>query len=333
MKVWLASIGPDEEVSAVGAFRALAQTAASSRHTLAGSPADADLVLFTDCHLVPHDPGLRAIRSHPLLREFPERSLVYDERDLPWPAWPGVYVSMPRRQLRPEFQEPWAYHSIPVAPPVEMDTSRPPEPELLFSFVGSLSHRVRRDVVALGGDRAEIEDVGRFTFYDLDDPSFVQRRARYQEILLRSKFVLCPRGKGTSSIRLYETLAAGRVPVIIADDWVEPNGPEWASCSLRWPESAVAKLPEALAAREADFNAMSNAALQTYAEWFSPSRSFERIVDACGRLLERRAPERFPRRGVRGRAYARAHLDHARWCTREHLVHSARRLRFPVGAP
>ena len=35
-------------------------------------------------------------------------------------------------------------------------------------------------------------------------------------MLRQSKFVICPRGVGTSSIRLFECLRAGRVPIIVA---------------------------------------------------------------------------------------------------------------------
>jgi hypothetical protein len=324
MKVWIASASPANETPPVDAFRALAGRASSAGHMLAGSPADADLILFTDCHMFPHDPGLRAFRlHHPLLREFRDKCLIYDERDLPWLAWPGVYVSMPCRHLRREFQEPWAYYTTPT-PEGTPDLAR--APDLLFSFVGSLSHRVRRDVLALRDERAVIRHVKRFTFYDSSSPDYVSKREQYSETLVRSKFVLCPRGKGTSSIRLYEVLAAGRVPVIISDEWVAPDGPDWDRCSLRWPEAAVTELPLVLAEREEDFDAMAAVVRRVYEEWFSPERAFDRIVDACARLLERDAPRRFPPRGVRGAAYVRAHVSHARWCTRGRLARGVRRL-------
>ena len=329
MKVWIASVSPASETPPVEAFRALAREASRPSHTLAGTPGDADLILFTDCHMFPHDPGLGAFRRHnPLLREFPHKCLVYDERDLPWLAWPGVYVSMRRCDLRRDFQEPWAYYMTPD-PQGAPDSSR--ATDLLFSFVGSLSHRVRKDILLLRDERAVVEHVKGFTFYDPSSPDYAARRQRYHEILARSKFVLCPRGKGTSSIRLYEVLAAGRVPVIIADEWVAPAGPEWDRCSLRWPESAVAELPRALAEREQDSAAMAVVARRVYEEWFSPERSFNHIVDACARLLARDAPLRFPPRGVRGAAYVRTHFNHARWCARGRLVRGVRRVHGATG--
>ena len=75
-------------------------------------------------------------------------------------------------------------------------------------------------------------------FHDATSRDYEVRRRRFAETMFRSKFVLCPRGHGTSSIRLFETLAAGRVPVVISDDWVAPKGPTWDACSVRWSQDA-----------------------------------------------------------------------------------------------
>src|SRR2546423_4170060 len=40
------------------------------------------------------------------------------------------------------------------------------------------------------------------------------------EICKASKFILCSRGVGTSSVRLFDTMRMGRVPVILSDQWL-----------------------------------------------------------------------------------------------------------------
>lgn len=45
---------------------------------------------------------------------------------------------------------------------------------------------------------------------------------KYIKLIHDSRFVLCPRGGGPSSRRLYETMAAGRVPVVISPRWIPP---------------------------------------------------------------------------------------------------------------
>jgi hypothetical protein len=301
VNVWLAAATP--------AFAPPIASNAARRHAVAPSPEEADCILFTDCHLFPHDPALRAIREHPLLRAHPEKTLVYDERDMPSLAWPGIYVSMPQRRLRPEYQEAWAYYASP-----EAVHGGDGEPDLLFSFVGSPSHPVRRPLVALRHDRGVTRDVRGFTFYDVSSARYDERRTEFAELLRRSKFVLCPRGRGTSSIRLYETLAAGRVPVIISDDWVPPVGPAWDSFALRVAEADVESIPALLEAREDEHAERAAAAAAAYADWFAPGVAFDRLIDKCAELLDRGAPHRFPARGVRDRQWAAAHVDHLRWC-------------------
>jgi hypothetical protein len=160
---------------------------------------------------------------------------------------------------------------------------------------------------------AIVEPVRGFTFYDSSSVDFEARRKRFRETLLRSRFVLCPRGKGTSSIRLYEAVAAGRVPVIVADDWVAPAGPDWERFSIRWPEGRTEGLIDLLEQHDCDWPAMSNAAANAYREFFAPDIWFQRVVDQCAELFQSAQLEEFPRGGTRDRAFISAGADVVRW--------------------
>ncbi|MEB3171230.1 MAG: exostosin family protein [Synechococcaceae cyanobacterium] len=71
----------------------------------------------------------------------------------------------------------------------------------------------------------------------------------YVATLRQSCFALCPAGAGPNSIRLWEALGFGAIPVILADALALP-GPAalWRQATLRVPErqEAVAALPEQL---------------------------------------------------------------------------------------
>lgn len=72
----------------------------------------------------------------------------------------------------------------------------------------------------------------------------------FQEALSRSVFALCPSGSGPNSIRLWEALGAGAIPVILSDDLVLPGDPRlWAEGAVFCAETpeAVAGLPDRLA--------------------------------------------------------------------------------------
>ena len=63
----------------------------------------------------------------------------------------------------------------------------------------------------------------------------------FYESILNSRFVLCPRGAGLSSYRIFEALASGRIPVIIADRIQLPlqNVFPWHEFSIAVPESDI----------------------------------------------------------------------------------------------
>jgi hypothetical protein len=68
----------------------------------------------------------------------------------------------------------------------------------------------------------------------------------YAEALQQSVFALCPSGSGPNSIRLWESLGYGAIPVILADSLALPGDPElWRQAALMVQETpeAVAALP------------------------------------------------------------------------------------------
>ncbi len=61
----------------------------------------------------------------------------------------------------------------------------------------------------------------------------------YLALLDETRFILCPRGMAVNSRRFYETLAFGRIPILLADDarlpldWII----DWDACLVRVPEA------------------------------------------------------------------------------------------------
>jgi hypothetical protein len=182
------------------------------------------------------------------------------------------------------------------------------EPDLLFSFVGGRTHPCRDAVLRLPPTRAVLEDSSGFDYLDRSAESDAPRE-RFDHVVSRSKFVLCPRGHGTSSFRMQEVLAAGRVPVVISDDWVEPLGPNWATAIVRWPERRVAELPGHLNEIEHRFPAMSIAAAALHDSWFGTGVAFDRMVEQLRQLPRSRS---FPKLGFHDRWFWRLALARAK---------------------
>lgn len=137
--------------------------------------------------------------------------------------------------------------------------------------------------------------------------------------------MLCPRGDGTSSIRLYEALAVGAVPVIIADDWVPPAGPAWEECSIRWPEGRIDGLTQMLEDRNGDWPRLSAEARRVHEEYFSPAVYFHHVAERCADLLRSGSTVRFPARGVIDRHFADVAAGHLRGRVRYEVTRLSRR--------
>jgi hypothetical protein len=103
---------------------------------------------------------------------------------------------------------------------------------------------------------------------------------RYADLCANSKFILCPRGIGTSSLRLFETLQAGRVPVIVSDDWVPPRGPDWPRFAVFVAEDRIADIPAVLEAEEEHWAQKSALARQAWEDFFAPDTLFHYFISS-----------------------------------------------------
>ena len=301
MKVYIATIGSEwwnKEVA--DHFRALATRDRVKNHWLTDDPKQADVLLFVDLHQHPLDWNLKGLQQHPLSLKYPRKVMVYDERDKPHCVFPGVFVSMPSPDFDGKRQRSFSYCQL------KNELMRPSEEEaeLLFSFLGANTHPVRGELLKLKHSRALVVDTSGINFFSLAEGTktkeyqraIQEQKQRYQEVVAQSKFVLCPRGWGTSSFRLYETLAAGRVPVIISDDWMPSPADDWDVCSVRVAQNEVASIPALLEEREADWPKMARAARTMFEEWIAPDVVFSRLADECEWLLRNGELGRKPHR-------------------------------------
>jgi hypothetical protein len=256
----------------------------SHQHHFVEHAASADVILL-DASFTQYigyvDLARMTVRRHPLRLKYPEKCFVYDTEDYPAPFVPGVFASLDcRTQDRTRERAGPYVHQLGNA--LLDPRGLAAHAKNLFSFVGTPStHPVRREIVKVLHPRGQILVTdGRWPKGRSERDRFKQQ---YAESIHNSKFVLCPRGRGTSSVRLFEVLQAGRVPVIIADHWVAPEGPQWESCSVRVAENEIGRIPELLEGMESRFEQMAAAARSTFEDWFSEERVLDRIIDS---LLE-----------------------------------------------
>jgi hypothetical protein len=252
------------------------------RHRLTANVNEADAILFVENSRYHEDPFFSRLKRHPLIEQHRERCFMYNEHDRPWCVLPGLYCSMPRRWFDPARQSATRYVKLLN----HVDTSGSDKPDILFSFLGNSQIPLRREILRLKNPRAILEDTSSFNAFFAKEHT--NSHTRYADVLRRSKFVLCPRGSGTSSIRLFETLRAGRVPIIISDQWVAPDGPNWSSCCLRVLERNIAEVAQLASDMEPRWSEMADAGRQVWNDWFADEVLFDRFGDALAAISGRR---------------------------------------------
>lgn len=133
----------------------------------------------------------------------------------------------------------------------------------LYSFQGahniSLSNVRERIFVMTHPENCFVKDIGGWHFdnvvynelqnseYALNESdSDKERTVKYNQLLLDSRYTLCPSGSGPNSIRFWESLAVGSIPVLLADTLELPSHELWDKAIVRIPENKLEELPKFL---------------------------------------------------------------------------------------
>jgi hypothetical protein len=293
MKIHLAE-AHETEVFALFEDRA----ARSVKHQLVGDPALADLILF----LGNFGEDANELLDHPSYKAFPERCAVYTEDDNYLPLAPGVYCSAHRDEhtragrifsysyisRNGRYRNPYLAEAS-----AEASNAIAPQKRYLFSFQGGSTSLLRKRLFNLKFDRPDvaIENTSQYYHWDDTQPGRRERQLAYAETVAASHFVLCPRGAGVGTIRLFEVMAAGVAPVLLSDEYELPPGPAWESFLLRIAERDIARLPALLEVRMGEAQQRGELARRAFVEYFAMEGEFDAIVDLAAKSLRHGPPD------------------------------------------
>lgn len=168
----------------------------------------------------------------------------------------------------PKYQN-IAIYPFPLFPVQAVKDGVDNDRDILFSFVGARSNKwyltnTREQIIDLldkhpdglviGRDQWHYNKIvyehqilkkdGQAKDFIDDDKSF-----EFKNILKKSIFSLCPSGSGPNSIRLWESLGSGAIPVILADTYLPPGDSKlWEAAAVFCNEDqqAILELPEKL---------------------------------------------------------------------------------------
>jgi hypothetical protein len=255
------------ENSTLTAARKLAAHCAPKNFEISLSRKEADIFLYLEygyVGLAELPVLLRQIRSAPRALHF-----LFSEADWPYPILPGAYPSLGKHF-------PWA-NSWCYLPRYDPRRTLPliSEPAFLFSFLGRVStHPVREQLIHLDSAASPCVDSDRAS-EQWPDYNYA---TSYQRLIADSKFILCPRGYGASSIRIFEVMAAQRVPVIISDEFRRPPNIPWDLFAVFVPERNVSEIPRILQDLEHRWRDMGHLAKTWFDKCFAPDVFFDALL-------------------------------------------------------
>ncbi|MDR3646407.1 MAG: exostosin family protein [Candidatus Babeliales bacterium] len=122
----------------------------------------------------------------------------------------------------------------------------PLDKDIYYSYIGASSHGVRNDLFKINNPANCIIKLRQDWHFQLSGDSKLKQKEEYQNVLARSRFSLCPRGAGHGTLRLWESLQAGAIPVLLADEYILPPGFDWNKCLIRVDEHKANNIPEIL---------------------------------------------------------------------------------------
>ncbi|MDR3647106.1 MAG: exostosin family protein [Candidatus Babeliales bacterium] len=126
--------------------------------------------------------------------------------------------------------------------------------DIFYSFIGCEDNPLRKKIFrAKHSKKAVIIKRKTLHFYiDIWEKSQEakirkeQEKIEYQNILSRSRFSLCPNGRGPGTLRFWESLQAGAIPVLIECNLALPSGFDWESCIVKISEIDINNISEIL---------------------------------------------------------------------------------------
>lgn len=204
--------------------------------------------------------GLGAVLK-PLSRHDVE-TIVWDTGDRPTGRQSGFYCSLGRGLFDParhcSISYPVIFNEFIEQAPFE-------EAGLDFGFVGSMTAGVRRRLMQRFGPiaarlNATMADADYVVPWQKFAHAAVDAKRTDADFIRRTRFVLCPRGQGVSSIRLFEVMKSGRVPVIISDAFVPPalqGRTGWTDAAIFVREHEIETIPAVVGEHLASWETMA----------------------------------------------------------------------------
>ncbi len=254
---------------------------------VASTPADADGVIINEAFSFKEQRYVQRLLSDPLAGRFAHKLYTVNFDDCATGLLRGLYSSLPRRRFDPELHAAIPYYQYHNALVFSGNATASPQRFLAAWRGNETSNPVRRRLLDLyrHDPRFALESTASWYNHGEDEKS------RYVAMIVDAQFSLCPGGIAPVTFRIFESMALGRAPVLIADEYVYPRGPDWPAFSLTVPERSVGKLASILDAERHRAEEMGRKAREAWDSHFSRGRIPGYFLREISKLI-RNGPQR-----------------------------------------
>ena len=253
-------------------------------------PGSAELILFGSDEIA-------YLRGNALHRQFPDKSFCITESDIPTFRLPGLYAANSKSWIAHSRTRTMNYVIAQIERPnleVRRHIGQVTAKRYLYSFMGGTNSWTRRRLFQSVPSRPDtlIQATDSYNHWQADHSPETKgmQRERFAEVMAASRYVLCPRGCGVSSYRIFESMSLGIAPVIIADDWKPVEGVDW-SFALFVPERHLPDIDRIVREREGEWEERGRRAKDTYEAFFSPEAVPQLLHDQLADLRLTHRPE------------------------------------------
>jgi hypothetical protein len=250
------------------------------------TPERADAIIIQEENSFKNFKYLKHLESDDLISTYPEKIFTINTDDCATGLLRGLYTSLPKTRFNPRIFTSVPYMQFPNDL-VFVNGYDNVTPTYLASWRGNVkSNKLRARIVTLLEAKKGycIEKTNSWLNHNSDE------KTNYVNLIRGAKFSLCPAGWAPVSFRIYESMALGRCPVILADDFVPPKGPDWNEFALIFPEKKLEGLPAFLLRHENQSERLGKNAFEAWKSYFSADVIEEYYAEALVNLI-RSAPK------------------------------------------
>jgi hypothetical protein len=225
-------------------------------------PYIADRIVFIDLHQAHHLNIRKSISQHWLYKKYSSKILVWNETDRPIFDVRGLYVNVPKSLLEDKAIVPIPYLHVPADSLFHGTNFSTKGRTITCTYRGTNTHKCRNHLCSL--------QMSGYSIIDSTKSDSLSKTDFLNE-LDSSIHAICPRGHGLCSFRLYEAMARGCLPVIVADNWIAPKVIPWDRFCTFVKEAEVPQLPTRLMYSNREISRRQGALMQAYSMYLAPN--------------------------------------------------------------